>query len=113
MKTKSLFLILFILCGCTTVEFVRKDFTPTKQAVLRYAPPSDSKDEAKYREEINKKAGEFCGGGFQITKEYQARDASDSSVGVGTGFGTRSSSLFLGSTTPNTSMYNFVEIICK
>jgi len=108
-----LLLLLFLICGCTTVEFVRKDLTPTKQAILRYSPPSSAKSEAEYREEVKKQATEFCGGDFQITKEYQAREESGSSAGAGTGFSMGSGTIFLGGSNRNTSMYNFVEVACN
>jgi hypothetical protein len=42
MNVKIFFMLLFVLTsGCTTVEFVRKDVVPTKQAILRHAPPSN------------------------------------------------------------------------
>jgi hypothetical protein len=115
MKIRNLILLLLLLTsGCVSVEFVRKDLTPEKKAILRYSPPSSEKKDAEYREEVKKKASEFCGGDFQIVKEYQERDISDSSVGVGTGFGFGNhSSIMIGGSRPNTSMYNFVEISCK
>jgi hypothetical protein len=106
--------VLFAMCGCTTVEFVRKDLTPQKQGILRYTPPSNANREAEYKNEVNKKAQEFCGGDFNITREYQAMEESRSSVGVGTGFGIgRQSSVLIGGAGPRESMYNFVEFVCK
>ncbi len=115
MKTNSVILLLLIFfSGCVSVEFVRKDISPEKKAVLRYSPPSSIEREAEYREEVKKKATEFCGGEYQVTKEYQARDLSDTSVGVGTGFGIGShSSIMIGGSRPTTTMYNFVEVTCK
>lgn len=107
-------LLLFLISGCISVEFVRKDILPEKKAVLRHSPPSSSEREAEYREEVKKQATEFCSGEFQITKEYQARDISDTSVGIGTGFGIGShSSIMIGGSRPTTTMYNFVEVTCK
>lgn len=99
--------------GCTTVEFVRKDFTPQRTAVLRYLPPSSPKRETDYRMEINKQATNYCGGAFNITKEYQAREETGSSAGLGTGFGIgNSGSIFVGGSDRTTAMYNFVELTC-
>jgi hypothetical protein len=113
MRLRIILSLLLFFSGCISVEFVRKDLTPEKKAVLRYSPPSGEKEQAEYRDEVNKKAMEFCGGNFQVTKEYQARDVNDSSVGVGTGFGIGgNSSVFFGGSRPNTSMYNFVEVSC-
>ena len=102
-----------ILSGCTTVEFVRKDITPKKQAVVRYLPTSNANKEAKYREEVKKQANGFCGGEFDITKEYQARQDTGTSTGVGTGLGFGMGGLMVGSTSANTAMYNFVEFSCR
>jgi len=115
MKIKVLLLGLIILTsGCVSVEFVRKDLTPEKKAILRHSPPSSGEREAEYRELVKKKASEFCGGEYVVTKEYQAQDISDSSVGIGTGFGFgRHSSIMIGGSRPTTSMYNFVEVSCK
>ncbi len=108
---------LLALTGCTTVEFVRKDTKPVKQAVIRYAPQSNPDKEAKYREEFKKQASGFCGGEFDITKEYQAREETGSSTGVGTGFGTGMGvgvgGIFLGGSSRNTAMYQFIEFACK
>lgn len=102
------------LSGCTTVEFVRKDFTPRRQAVLRYAPPSSESRAVKYRIELSKQATNFCGGEFDITKEFQAREETGSAAGIGTGFGIGGSgSIFVGGSDRSTAMYNFVEIACK
>ncbi len=107
-------LIFLSICGCTTVEFVRKDLTPQKQGILRYSPPSNASREAEYKTEVAKKAQDFCGGDFQITREYQAMEESRSSVGIGTGFGIgRQSSVLLGGSGPRESMSNFVEFVCK
>lgn len=104
----------FILGGCTTVEFVRKDFTPRRQAVLKYAPPGSESREIKYRIELNKQATNFCSGEFDIAREFQAREETGSSAGIGTGFGIGSSgSIFVGSSDRSTAMYNFVEVVCK
>ncbi len=106
--TLSFYLI--ILSGCSTVEFIRKDTTPKKQAIVRYPPTSN---DSKYREDLNKQANRFCGGDFEITKEYQARDETGSSAGVGTGMGFGMGGVMLGGSTRNTAMYNFVEFSCK
>lgn len=115
MKNKAFILfLLFLASGCISVEFVRKDISPEKKAILRHSPPSSAEREKEYREEVKKKATEFCNGEYQITKEYQAQDISDTSVGIGTGFGVgRHSSIMIGGSPPTTSMYNFVEVICK
>ena len=111
---KKIFFILSILfiAGCSTVEFVRKETGPQKQAVLRYLPSSNTKREAKNRDEINEKAKEFCGSDFKITKEYQAREQTGSSSGVGTGIGMGMGGIFVGGANANTAMYNFVEFSC-
>ena len=107
-------LSLALLSGCTTVEFVRKDLTPSKKAVVRYSPSSSPSSEAKYRDELKKQAMGFCGGDFEITKEYQAKDETGTSTGLGTGFGVgAASSIFIGGSRGNTAMYNFVEFSCK
>lgn len=107
-------LILFFLTGCTTVEFVRKDIIPKKQAIVRYSPPSSESQEAKYREEVKRQALIFCGTDFEITKEYQARDEANTSAGVGTGFGIGGgSTILISGANRNTAMYNFVEFACK
>lgn len=117
MSLKKYFLIpalAFAVFGCTTVEFVRKDTSPQKQGVLRYSPTSNTKKEAEYKGKVNEKAQEFCGGPFTITREYQAREESSSSVGVGTGFGIGGrSSVLIGGSGPRHSMYNFVEFVCQ
>lgn len=112
---KMIIMLLFVLLNsCTTVEFVRRDITPKRQAILKYTPQSKDSDETKYRMELNKKARDFCGGDFQITKEYQAREPSNSTVGIGTGFGIGSaSSIFVGGADRGTSIYQFVEFDCK
>ncbi len=106
--------LLFLLASCTTVEFVRKDTSPEKKAVLRHSPTSDAAKQAKYKTEIDKKAKEFCKGDYTITKEYEALDQADSSVGVGTGFGIGGggSSFILGSSNPSRSMAQFTELTC-
>lgn len=114
MKTKLLFLSLVLLIsGCTTVEFVRKETSPTKQATLRYFPPSDAESSAKYRAELNKQATDFCGGDFIITREYMAREDNGNSAGLGTGFGMGAGSIFLSGSNRSSTMYNFVEISCR
>lgn len=104
---------LFLLSGCTSVEFVRKDFTPKKQATLRYPSQSSRSDDLKFREKISSEARNFCDGDYTITKEYQARDEGNSSVGVGTGFGLGTGSVFMGTSDRGSSMYNFAEVSCK
>lgn len=104
---------LLLFSGCTTVEFVRKDIAPEKKAVLRYVPPANEKKAAKYKDEVNKKAQEFCGGEFNITKEYQARQPTGTSTGVGTGIGLGMGGIMLGSSQESTAMYNFVELSCQ
>lgn len=115
MKLNLVFLLgaLIFFSSCTTVEFVRKDTTPEKKAILRYLPPSSDKKAAQYKEEVNKKAKDFCGGNFNITKEYQARQPSGVSTGVGTGFGLGMGGIVLGSSRESTTMYNFVEFSCQ
>lgn len=115
MVHRSLLFTLFLLiCGCTTVDFVRKDLTPTKQAVVRYSLSSSPSREAEYRTKLNRLATDFCGGEYQITKEYQAREETGSSAGVSTGFAIgRRSSIFVGGSGRATAMYNFVEFVCK
>ena len=105
--------ILVIVSGCTTVEFVRKDITPNKQALLRYPSQSNQSEDIKYREKLKQQALEFCGGEYITMKEYQAREENISSVGVGTGFGVGTGSVFLGSSGGGSSMYTYVEVGCK
>jgi hypothetical protein len=108
-------IVLSLLTACTTVEFVRKDLSPQKQGILRYAPTSSEKREAEYREKIKKAATDFCGGDFDITKEYQAREYTghSSGVGVGTGFGVGVGGIAIGTGQQSTAMYNFIEFTCK
>jgi hypothetical protein len=100
------------LVGCTSVDFVRKDLSPQKQGILRHSPTTDASKAEKYRQEVDKKATEFCGGKYHITKEYQAQDESNSSTGVGTGFGFGGGGIMVGASSPNRSMYNFIEFSC-
>jgi len=114
MKHLFTFILFFGVCGCTTVEFVRKDLTPHKQGILRHSPPSSGSREAEYRDLVNEKARQFCGGDFTIVREYQALDESRSTAGVGTGFGFGNrSSIIVGGAGPKQTMYHFVEFICK
>lgn len=106
------------MVSCTTVEFVRKDIIPQKQGILRYSPTSSAETETKYKSEVTKKAQQFCGTDFTITKEYQALSESKSSTGFGTGIGFgsgggASSSIMVGTSAPSQSMYNYVEFTCK
>lgn len=102
-----------LFCGCTTVEFVRKETYPQKQAVLRYQPSSKPSKEAKARNEVEKKARDFCGGDYEITKEYQARQNTGASTGVGTGLGIGMGGIMVGASQDNSAMYNMVELSCK
>lgn len=115
MKTLSLIAtMLLIFSSCShTVEFVRRDTSPTKQAVVRYYPTDKADTEAKYREDLKKKATGFCNGDYTITREYQARDESNSSAGIATGVGIGSGAIMVGGSGPRTTMYNFVEFTCK
>lgn len=115
MKYSIFIMSLFLLiCGCTTVEFVRKDFTPSKKGIIRHALTSNPSRQAKYRELVNKEATSFCSGEFEVKKEYQAREETGSSAGVGTGVSIgRSSSIFIGGSDRSTAMYNFIEFVCK
>jgi len=113
---KSLLLIFLIaLTSCTTVEFVRRDITPVKGAILRYPPQSDPARQAKFRAEAEEKARGYCGGDFQISKEYEAMEErpGSSSVGVGTGFGYGRTGILIGGSSRSQTMYHFVEIVCK
>ena len=113
-KTILLPLTLLFTFSCShTVEFVRRDTSPQKQAVVRYYPTDNAEKEAKYREDFKKQATNYCGGDYTITKEYQARDESNTSAGVATGFGLGNSSVMFGGSGPRTTMYNFVEFVCK
>ena len=113
-QTSLLLLTLLFTFSCShTVEFVRRDTSPQKQAVVRYYPTDTAEKEAKYREDLKKQALSYCGGDYTITKEYQARDESNSSAGVATGFGIGNSSVMFGGAGPRTTMYNFVEFVCK
>ncbi len=111
--------LLLILSGCTTIQFVRKDFTPEKKAVVRYPPQSKPGNEAKYRDELVKQAREFCGGPFQITREYQQLvESGDAALSTGVGFGgygyghQPGSSIFLGGSAPSAVNRHFVEFTC-
>lgn len=105
---------MLILSGCShTVEFVRRDTSPQKQAVVRYTPTDKPEDEAKYREDLKKKATNFCAGDYSITREYQARDESNSSAGLSTGFGMGNAGIMVGGSAPRSTMYNFVEFACR
>ena len=107
-----IFSILF-LSGCTTVKFVRKDFTPEKKAVLRYLPPSTEEKDKKFRDKVAQEAKSFCGGEYKVTKEYQAREETGTSTGVGTGVGFGMGGVMLGGGSRNTAMYNFTEVTCQ
>lgn len=87
--------------------------SPRKQGILRYSIPSNSNKVEKYRQEVDKKATEFCGGKYYIIKEYQAKGESDTSTGFGTGFGFGRGAIMIGSSTSNHAMYNFVEFSCE
>lgn len=115
LSKNRLFPFIFVVCSsCShTVEFVRRETTPQKKAVIRYYPTDKPETEAKYRDDLQKKATDFCGGPFTITREYQARDESSSSAGVTTGFGFGNSAVMIGGSGPRTSMYNFVEFFCE
>ena len=113
MKFKTLIPLILLLSSCVSVEFVRKDMIPTKQAVLRYLPPSSDKREAEAREEIKKQVTAFCGGDYTVTKEYQELSPRSSSVGIGTGFSNGGSSIIFSSANRTETMYNFVEVVCK
>lgn len=106
-------LILFFISGCTSVEFVRKETSPQKKGLIRHSPTSDSEKTAKYRVKVNQAAKDFCGGEFNITKEYQALEESGSGVGTGVGFGGSGSSIFFGGSNRGTTMYNYIEFNCK
>lgn len=108
------FLAIYILSACShTVEFIRRETSPQKQAVVRYYPTDKPEIEAKYREDLKKKATEFCDGDYTITREYQARDESNSSAGIATGVGIGHGAIMVGGSGPKTTMYNFVEFSCK
>lgn len=115
MDSAILIIIAFLVTACgTTVEFVQKETAPQRKGIVRYSPTTNPDKDAKYRADLNKKATEFCSGDYQITREFQARDETNTSAGVGTGFGIgRHSSIFVGGSGPSTSMYNFIEFACK
>lgn len=114
MKPLLLVGLVLVLTNCTTVQFVRKDTHPQKQAILRHSPPSNLEQETKYRDKVSQEARGFCGGEYSVVKEYQALDEANQSAGVGTGFALGSSSrIFMSSSGPSRSMYNFVEISCR
>ncbi|MFN8792163.1 MAG: hypothetical protein ACK5Y2_11975 [Bdellovibrionales bacterium] len=104
---------LIFFAGCTTVEFVRKDISPRKQAVLRHWPASSPKEEKEYRDKIEAQAREYCQGDYQIEREYQAREETGSTVGIGTGYGVGMGGVILGGGRQGTAMYNFIEVSCK
>jgi hypothetical protein len=115
---KNVYLILttILVTACSTVEFVRKDFTPHRQGVFRSSTTASESRQAKDREEINQKAKEFCGGEFTVTKEYQALEPTRTTAGVGAGLGMgigTNSAFMLGSSTATERMFNFVEFVCK
>jgi hypothetical protein len=109
----AVLVFLFLLSGCTTVDFVRKDLTPKKTAVLRYSPQSSAKGDEKHKAKLSEQARGFCGGDFEITKEYEALQETGSSTGVGTGVGFGMGGIFIGGANRNEQMYHFVEIACK
>jgi hypothetical protein len=113
MKTKNILtVILFFIGGCTTVEFVSKEVTPTRQATLRHLTPSSNTSYVDYRDKVNKKASEFCEGDFEITNEYQALEESNSSTrasSIGLGSGT----IFAGGAHRGPTTYNMVEVACR
>ena len=115
MKNHGFFILsLLLITSCShTVEFVRRETSPTKQAVVRYYPTDKPDTEAKYREDLKKKATGFCNGDYTITREYQARDESNSSAGIATGVGIGTGAIMVGGSGPRTTMYNFVEFTCK
>lgn len=116
MKKHGFFILsIVLLSSCShTVEFVRRETSPTKQAIVRYYPTDKPEKEAKYREDLKKKATGFCDGDYTITREYQARDESTSSAGIATGVGIgNSGAIMVGGSGPRTTMYNFVEFTCK
>lgn len=115
MKNLSLLAtFILVLSSCShTVEFVRRETSPTKQAVVRYSPTDKPETEAKYRDDLKKKATSYCDGDYMITREYQARDESNSSAGLATGFGIGNGAVMVGGSGPRTAMYNFVEFACK
>lgn len=117
MKTRAIgFTMILALTGCTTVEFVRRDLTPSKKAILRYSIPSDANSDTKYRAELDKKAKSFCGEKYKIAKEYEAREDSGSTgvgTGVSTGIGIGAGAIMIGGSRPTTTMYHFVEIECE
>lgn len=98
--------------GCTTVEFVRRDTSPEKKGILRYSPTSSASKESKYRDKVSKEARGFCGGEYEITKEYQAREDTGTSTGVGTGMSVGMGGLMVGAAHRNDELYNFVEFRC-
>jgi len=115
MATRAKWILLLLLtASCTTVEFVRKDLSPQRRAILRYAPQSNSEHEAKYRTKLNQQATDFCGGNFQIIKEYEALQETNNppSIGFGTGFGYGGSGIIVGGSAPSSRTYHFVEINC-
>ncbi|MCM2354828.1 MAG: hypothetical protein NDI63_14505 [Pseudobdellovibrio sp.] len=115
MKNHGLLILSFILLSsCShTVEFVRRETSPTRQAVVRYYPTDKPEKEAKYREDLKKKATGFCNGDYTITREYQARDESNTSTGIATGVGIGHGAIMVGGSGPSTTMYNFVEFSCR
>lgn len=102
----------FFLSACSTVEFVRKDTAPTRQGVVRYFPTDDAEREAKYRADLDKKATEFCGGQYKVTREYQALEEGHTSTGISTGFGVGAGAVFVGGSNRGSTMYNYVEFSC-
>lgn len=90
--------------GCTTAEFVRKDFT-ARTAVLRYDADSF---ESRAKSEVDSEARKFCGGDYRVTRETESRDVVGYS-GVGTPVGYS----VVASSEEVTEMHHYVEIACK
>lgn len=106
-------IILLFISACTSVEFVRKETSPERKGLIRHFPTTDQEKAAEYRVKVNKAANDFCGGEFNISREFQAREESGSGVGTGVGFGSGGGSIFLGGSNRGSTMYNYVEIICR
>jgi hypothetical protein len=87
-------------------------------AVLRYPPQSNPDREAEFRAKMSAKATDFCGGKYEITREFEARDETGTSTGFGTGVGVGTggtgfgTGVIVGTSVPNTAMYHFVEVAC-
>lgn len=113
-------LSVLLTTACTSVEFVRKDLTPAKSAILRYPPQSKPDKEKKHRDKLNEEATAYCGGPYTITREYEALTETPRSSGVTTGIGLGTgigrggfgTGIGFGTSVPREDNYHYVELAC-